>query len=70
MYLCREAVCIIFMMVFGMTRPGCEHTTYRVRGGHANHYANTTRCSLVESYKRKKQGLLSHFQNHYRIIYC
>ena len=24
------------MMVFGMTRPGGELTTYRVRGGHAN----------------------------------
>ena len=35
--LCREAVCTIFMMVFGMTRPGRETTTYRARGGHANH---------------------------------
>ena len=26
---CREAVCTIFMMVFGMTRPGGELTTYR-----------------------------------------
>ena len=34
---CREAVCTIFMMVFGMTRPGREPTTYLVRGGHANH---------------------------------
>ena len=34
---CREAVCTIFMMVFGMTLPGQEPTTYRVRGGHANH---------------------------------
>ena len=25
---CREAVCTIFMMVFGMTRPGGELTTY------------------------------------------
>ena len=33
----REAVCAILMMVFGMTRPGGELTTYRVRGGHANH---------------------------------
>ena len=31
------AVCAIFMMVFGMTRPGSELTTYRMRGGHANH---------------------------------
>ena len=28
---CREAVCTIFMMVFGMTRPGGELMTYRVR---------------------------------------
>ena len=26
-----------------MTRPGREPTTYRVRGGHANHLANPTR---------------------------
>ena len=32
---CREAVCPIFM-VFGLTRPGREPITYRVRGGHAN----------------------------------
>ena len=40
----REAVCTIFMMVFGMTRPGREPTTYRMRGGHANHWAIPTRC--------------------------
>ena len=34
------AVCTIFMMVFGMTRPGREPATYRMRGGHANHLAN------------------------------
>ena len=33
--LCREAVCIIFMMVFGMTRPRGKLTTYCARGGHA-----------------------------------
>ena len=33
---CKEAVCTIFMMVFGMTLPGCKSTTYHVRGGHAN----------------------------------
>ena len=33
----REAVCTVFMMVFGMTQPGHEFMTYRVRGGHANH---------------------------------
>ena len=29
-----------FMMVFGMTQPGREPTTYSVRGGHANRYGN------------------------------
>ena len=33
---CREAVCTIFMMVFGMTRSEHEPVTYRMRGGHAN----------------------------------
>ena len=33
----REAVCTIFMMVFGMTRPGRERTTYRVGGEDASH---------------------------------
>ena len=41
---CREAVCTIFMMVFGMTRPRGELTTYRARGGHATDWANPTRC--------------------------
>jgi hypothetical protein len=26
-------------IVFGLTRPGLEHTIYRTRGEHANHYA-------------------------------
>ena len=33
----REAVCTIFIMVFGMTRLGCEPATYRMRCGHINH---------------------------------
>ena len=33
----REAVCTIYMMVFGMTLPGREPTTYHVRGRHAKH---------------------------------
>ena len=41
----REAVCTIFMMVFGMTRLGRDPTAYRVRGGHANHYANPTQSN-------------------------
>ena len=40
---CREAVCTIFMMVFGMTRPGREPATYHMRGGHPNHSAIPTR---------------------------
>ena len=43
-----QAVCTIFMMVFGMTRPGREPTTYHVKGGHANHLANPTRSGMVE----------------------
>ena len=39
---CREAVCTIFMMVFGMTRPRGKLTTYRARGGHATDWANPT----------------------------
>ena len=34
--LCGEPVCTIFMMVFGMTRPGREPQP-TVRGWHANH---------------------------------
>ena len=37
-----------FMMVFGMTRPGDELTTYCVRGGHATDWANPTRCKLEQ----------------------
>ena len=40
---CREAVCTIFMMVFGMTRQRGELTTYRARGRHATDWANPTR---------------------------
>ena len=40
---CREAVCTIFMTVFGMTRLGPEPTTYRVRDRHAKQYPNLTR---------------------------
>ena len=33
------------MKVLGMTRPGCEPATYRMRGGHVYHFdlANPTR---------------------------
>ena len=40
-----KAVCTI-LMVFGMTQPGLEPVTYRMRGGHVNHYANP-RCYLL-----------------------
>ena len=46
-YLCREAVCTIFMMVFGMTRPRGELTTYRARGGQATDWANPTRSNQI-----------------------
>ena len=38
----REAICTIFMMVFGMTWPGREPATYFMRGIHANHQAIPT----------------------------
>ena len=43
----REAVCTIFMMVFGMTRAGRQPTTYRVTGGHAYYGTKSTQCSLT-----------------------
>ena len=46
--LCREAVCTTFMMVFGMTWPRGELTTYRARGGHATDWANPTRSCMVD----------------------
>ena len=36
------------MVVFGMTRPGREPTTYLVRGGHAKPLANLTRSYAKE----------------------
>ena len=35
-----------FMMVFGMTRPGRKPKTYRVRGGHANHWTTRSLCVM------------------------
>ena len=32
-----------------MTRPRVEPTTYRVRGGHANHLANPTRSKPYDT---------------------
>ena len=29
----REAICIFFLLIFGMTRSGREPATYRMRGG-------------------------------------
>ena len=46
---CREVVCTIFMMVFGMTWAGREPTTCRMRGGHAYHKVNPKRLfSLMQ----------------------
>ena len=42
-----ETVCTIFMMVFGMTRPGCESMTSHMRGRNANHLAIPMRCNLT-----------------------
>ena len=33
-----QALCTIFMIIFGITQQGREPMTYRMRGGHANHY--------------------------------
>ena len=33
----REAVCTVFMIVFGMTQPWLEPTTYNTKGRHAKH---------------------------------
>ena len=35
-------------IVFGLTRPGLEPTTYRTRGDHANHYATDVVKMSVE----------------------
>ena len=34
-------------MVFVMTQPKREPTTYRKRGGYANHYVTPTRCVFI-----------------------
>ena len=44
----RKAVCIIFMMVFGMTQQGHEPATYGMRGGHTNHYQTPIRMSTCQ----------------------
>jgi hypothetical protein len=36
------------VIVFSLTRPGLEHTIYRIRGEHVNHY--TTDAVLLTSY--------------------
>ena len=38
------------MMVFGMTWPGYEPTTYRMRGGHTSHKANLTQSFPIWSF--------------------
>ena len=52
----REGACTIFMMVFGMGRPGREPTTYRMRGGYANHLAISTQFDVGN----KKRSLRSY----------
>ena len=47
----RKAVCTIFMIIFGMARPGREPMTYRMRGRHAKHYAIPMR--YMDSLKNK-----------------
>ena len=40
-----------FMMVFGITQPGREPTTYCVRGGHANLYGNISHLDAFPLYQ-------------------
>jgi hypothetical protein len=35
-------------IVFGLTRPGLEPTTYRTRGEHSNHYVIDAMCKVWE----------------------
>ena len=47
---CREADCTMFMMVFGITRPRGELTTYRARGGYPDYSTvPVNRISKVKS---------------------
>ena len=48
-----------FMMVFGITQPGREPTTYCVRDGHANIYGNkpSRRVSFVSPFTYKITNL-------------
>ena len=46
----REAVYTILTMVFGMTWPGREPMTYRMRGGQANHRAILMRYIYIILY--------------------
>ena len=52
---CREAVLFHFMMVFGMTQPGHEPMTYRVRGGHANPTQSTENAWEGQEYFQRWQ---------------
>ena len=51
------AVCTIVMMIFSMTRSGGEPTTYRARGGHANHLANPERSVIVWDVVPRGRGI-------------
>ena len=48
-----------FILVFGMTQPGREPTSYCVRGGHANLYGNkpSRRVSSVSPFTYKNTNL-------------
>ena len=51
------------MMVFGMTRPRGELTTYRARGGHAIDWANPTRYYLWrQQYSDSHVGISVHIK--------
>ena len=45
----QEAVCTIFIMISGMTRPGCEPAIVCMKDGRANHSDNPTRWDMLVS---------------------
>ena len=56
----RDTVCTIFIVVFGMTRPGHKPATYHIRGRHANPTANPTWSWLGQTLYRQFNKLSSH----------
>ena len=72
----REAVCTIFMMVFGMTRPGLEPMTYRVIGGQATkptrngHFKSINSIYIFRKYFYDSRKISVLWQKNRRTIRC